>query len=175
MRASDMRIVAAVMAIILIASFAGCGKQVGKSNDLVIVSNETAQPTARPTEMPLPDDYARISCTIDARDAYSSGALSEEVMTKLASTQGMLLNSARLTIKIEYKLEGIFKSIKGLVGGDIIINENAIFSIGGLENGMCSGRGRWIVKCNGERIDSGIDQIEIKDGDAFEFFYDINA
>ena len=175
MRASNVRIFAAVVAIVLIASFAGCSQSAKKNNDMIVMSNEPTVPTARPTEMPLPDDYARISCTIDARDAYASGALNEEVMSKLESTHGMLLNSARLTIKIEYKLDGIFKCIKGLVGGDITISENAIFSICGLENGMCSGKGRWLVKCNGERIDVGIDQVELKDGDTFEFFYDINA
>lgn len=176
MKKSILPIIVLTVMALAFTALAGCSRQERSSSGLVVTTEAPVEKnTALPSEAPLPDGYARITFTIDARDAYKSGKLPESVKTKLEKTEGLILNSAKLSIRKELKLEGAFRTIKALIGGEFEVNDGSLDSITGISNGCCGENSRWILKRAGEAVDGHIASVELNDGDAFELIFSLDG
>ncbi len=164
-----------LIAAAMLLSFAACSGGGNKQNPNPDSKASNAPASNIPVKTPaatLRPGVSAVTYTIDATAAYASGKVSAGVMSSLGNN-GMLLNKGLVTMQQSQPLSAPFRLFKAQ-GVDIVVENGAIKSIQGLENGACGEGSRWIVKINGQQNDSNVDTVSISSGDTIEIVYIFN-
>ena len=174
------RVLSVAAALILLVSVFACSKSDPANNGSeqnkdytpgpVIDPDATAVATVGPAVI---DNVVKVTFTVDARAAYGSGELPEEVKAQLVG-EGLLMNNAQITLPRGSKLTSTFRVLD--ISGIPVVYENGLVTcLKGVANGSCGENSRWILKINGEIVEGNLEGIELSNGDEILFLYDLEA